>query len=140
MLPERVRIEAHKLKTLHPEVIALEDKLVSYFDPGFRGMRTIIVIPGKYYPHHPPQAFVKPYEDLRGSEHIDENGKICYIKDKVWNPAIHNLTFVFSQCKRLIYEIPMRKWNYTPHRIDGKNESKFRFKKIMQKFHSVFDL
>jgi len=111
---ERVRNEINKLLATHPSICKEQGKLVSYFRPGVGpyALRRIEVTVGTHYPMVAPRARVSPYDDIATdllNYHIYSDGGICYMDEANWNPAIHNLPFVFSQSKQIVYQAIVQK-------------------------------
>ena len=50
------------------------------------------------YPYRMPQVFVtNPRLRPTGKNHMYNEGNICYLHPNMWNPGLHNLTFVLGR-------------------------------------------
>ena len=61
----------------------------------------------EHYPNLEPRVRVrKPNLDFR-APHQYEGSRICYIHPKLWNPGLHNLTFVIARSAKWLnkYEV-----------------------------------
>jgi len=101
-------VEIRKLLSLHPDVHRSGRELVSDFRPGIGdyAVRKIAVVVDRYYPQCAPDAYVSPYDDISGDLprlHIYDDGQVCFIRIWEWNSRIHNLSFVFSQSKLVVF-------------------------------------
>jgi ubiquitin-protein ligase len=58
------------------------------------------------YPHEMPRVFVDT-PAITTAPHRYQNGHICYLHPTMWNPGIHNLSFVIARAAKWLskYEI-----------------------------------
>jgi ubiquitin-protein ligase len=58
------------------------------------------------YPNEMPKVFVDA-PTITASPHRYQTGNICYLHPSMWNPGIHNLTFVIARAAKWLnkYEV-----------------------------------
>lgn len=59
------------------------------------------------YPHEMPRVFVDTPPITMTPPHRYQNGNICYLHPSMWNPGIHNLSFVIARAAKWLnkYEV-----------------------------------
>ena len=59
------------------------------------------------YPYQMPKAFITKPSLRNGTGHEYQDGNICYLHPNMWNPGIHNLTFVLGRVAKWLnkYEV-----------------------------------
>jgi ubiquitin-protein ligase len=66
------------------------------------------------YPYSMPNVFVRQPDLRSDAPHRYQDGNICYLYHKMWNPGSHNLTFVIMRTAKWLnkYEVWLatRKW------------------------------
>ena len=105
----RIRIEAQKLAAAHPDVTYADGVFSCDFRPPAGPARRIVARVPVDYPYAIPKAYVMPYRDIAGIDgHIYEDGQVCLVHE--WDPALHTLSFVFTQAKKIILEAVARRY------------------------------
>ncbi len=59
------------------------------------------------FPHQMPRVWVDSPALLSTSPHRYRDGNICYLHPSMWNPGVHNLTFVIARASKWLnkYEV-----------------------------------
>ncbi len=59
------------------------------------------------YPHEMPRVYIDTPPITMNTPHRYQNGNICYLHPTMWNPGIHNLTFVVARAAKWLnkYEV-----------------------------------
>jgi hypothetical protein len=59
------------------------------------------------FPHQMPRVWVDTPSLLSTSLHRYRDGNICYLHPSMWNPGLHNLTFVIARASKWLnkYEV-----------------------------------
>jgi ubiquitin-protein ligase len=64
------------------------------------------------YPNEMPRVYVDA-PPLASSPHKYQNGNICYLHPSMWNPGVHNLTFVIARAAKWLNKYEVWKRNGT---------------------------
>lgn len=77
-------------------------------------MYTLSVTFPDTYPNSPPHVGVRKPALHDAAPHRYRDGEICYLHPKMWNPGLHNLTFVIGRAAKWLgkYEVWLQTRNW----------------------------